>query len=43
MTFLTIFALTALAPLVAAATPESGIFNLNVTRVRTLRDQPGDR
>jgi hypothetical protein len=37
-----VFALTVLAPLLAAAAPGDNAFDLKVTRVRTLRDQPGD-
>ena len=42
MIFLRIFALTALAPFLVAAAPETSVFDLKVTRVRTLHDQPGD-
>ena len=42
MTFVRVLALTALVPLFAMAAPESSVFDLKVTRVRTLRDQPGD-
>ena len=42
MTLVRVFALTALVPLFAMAAPENSVFDLKVTRVRTLRDQPGD-
>jgi hypothetical protein len=42
MTLVRVFALTALGPLFAMAAPENSVFDLKVTRVRTLRDQPGD-
>lgn len=42
MTPVRVFALTALVPLFAMAAQENGVFDLKVTRVRTLRDQPGD-
>ena len=41
MTFVRVFALT-LVPLFVMAAPEKSVFDLKVTRVRTLRDQPGD-
>ena len=42
MTLVRVFALTALVPLFTMAAPENSAFDLKVTRVRTLRDQPGD-
>jgi len=42
MTFMSVLALTALASLFAMAAPQNSVFDLKVTRVRTLRDQPGD-
>jgi hypothetical protein len=42
MKLVRVFALTVLAPLFAMAAPENSVFDLKVTRVRTLRDQPGD-
>jgi hypothetical protein len=42
MTLVRVFALTALVPLLTMAAPENSVFDLKVTRVRTLRDQPGD-
>src|SRR5579872_5665863 len=42
MTLFRVFAFTALVPLFGVAAPENGVFDLKVTRVRTLRDQPGD-
>ena len=42
MTLFRAFAFTALVPLFAVAAPKNGVFDLKVTRVRTLRDQPGD-
>jgi hypothetical protein len=42
MTLFRVFAFTALVPLFAMAAPENSVFDLKVTRVRTLRDQPGD-
>ena len=42
MTLVRVFVLTALVPLFAMAAPENSTFDLKVTRVRTLRDQPGD-
>lgn len=42
MTFMKVLALTALAPLLAMAAQDNSVFDLKVTRVRTLRDQPGD-
>jgi len=42
MTLVRVFALTALVPLFAMAAQEKSVFDLRVTRVRTLRDQPGD-
>jgi hypothetical protein len=42
MTFVRVLALTALPPLLAMAAPNNTVFDLKVTRVRTLRDQPGD-
>jgi hypothetical protein len=42
MTLVRVFALTALVPLFTIAATENGVFDLKVTRVRTLRDQPGD-
>jgi hypothetical protein len=42
MTFMRVLALKALAPLLAMAPPDNSVFDLKVTRVRTLRDQPGD-
>jgi len=41
MTLVRVFALT-LVPLFVIAAPENSVFDLKVTRVRTLRDQPGD-
>jgi hypothetical protein len=37
-----VLALTALAPLFAMTAQENSVFDLKVTRVRALRDQPGD-
>jgi len=42
MTLARVFALTALMPLFAMAAPENSVFDLKVTRVRTLHDQPGN-
>jgi len=42
MTLVRVFALTALAPIFAIAAQENSVFDWKVTRVRTLRDQPGD-
>ena len=42
MTFARVFALTVLMPLFTMAAPENSVFDLKVTRVRTLKDQPGD-
>ena len=42
MTLVRVFALVALVPLFAMAGPENSVFDLKVTRVRTVRDQPGD-
>ena len=42
MTLVRVLALTALVPLFAMAAPKNSVFDLKVTRVRTLRDQPGD-
>ena len=42
MTLTRILGLTALVPLLAMASPENRVFNLKVTRVRTLHNQPGD-
>ena len=42
MTLVRVLALTALVPLFTMAAPENSAFDLKVTRVRTLRDQPGD-
>ncbi len=42
MTLVRVFALTALVPLFAMAAQENSVFDLKVTRVRTLRDQLGD-
>jgi hypothetical protein len=42
MTLVNVFALTALMSLFAMAAPENSVFDIKVTRVRTLRDQPGD-
>jgi hypothetical protein len=42
MTLVRVLALTALVPLLTMAAPENSAFDLKVTRVRTLRDQPGD-
>jgi hypothetical protein len=42
MTFVRVLALAALAPVFSVAAPDNGVFDLKVTRVRTLRDQPGD-
>src|SRR6202790_676582 len=42
MTLVRVFALTALVPLFTMAAQENSVFDLKVTRVRTLRDQPGD-
>jgi hypothetical protein len=37
-----VFAFTLLPSLLTIAAPENKVFDLKVTRVRTLRDQPGD-
>jgi len=42
MTPMRVFALTVLAPLFAMAAPGDSVFDLKVTRVRTLHNQPGD-
>jgi hypothetical protein len=42
MTLVRIFALTSLASLFAMAEPGDKVFDLKVTRVRTVRNQPGD-
>jgi hypothetical protein len=42
MTFARVLALTALTSLFSLAAAENSVFDLKVTRVRTLRDQPGD-
>jgi hypothetical protein len=42
MRFVNIFAMTLLPALLTIAAPEDRVFDLKVTRVRTLRDQPGD-
>jgi hypothetical protein len=42
MTLVRIFALTVLAPLFAMAAPGDNVFDLKVTRVRTMRNEPGD-
>jgi hypothetical protein len=42
MTLVKVFALNALLPLLAMAAPEKSVFDMKVTRVRALRDQPGD-
>src|SRR5579859_1338439 len=42
MTLVRLFALTVLVPLFTTAAPENSVFDLKVTRVRTLKDQPGD-
>ena len=42
MTLVRVFALTVLVPLFTMAAPENSVFDLKVTRVRTLKDQPGD-
>ena len=42
MTLVRVFALTVLMPLFTMAAPENRVFDLKVTRVRTLKDQPGD-
>jgi hypothetical protein len=42
MTLVKVFALTALVPLLAMAAAENSVFDMKVTRMRTLRDQPGD-
>ena len=42
ITLVRVFALTVLVPLFAMAAQENSVFDLKVTRVRTLRDQPGD-
>jgi len=42
MILVRVFALTALVSLFAVAAQENSVFDLKVTRVRTLRNQPGD-
>jgi len=42
MTLVRVFALTVLMPLFTMAAPENSVFDLKVTRVRALKDQPGD-
>ena len=42
MTLVRVFAMTVLFPLLTVAAPENSVFDLKVTRVRTLKDQPGD-
>lgn len=42
MTLVRVFALTVLMPLFTVAAPENSVFDLKVTRVRTLKGQPGD-
>ena len=42
MTLVRVFALTVLVPLFTMAAPENSVFDLKVTRVRRLHDQPGD-
>jgi hypothetical protein len=42
MTVVRVFALTLLPGLLVIAAPEKEVFDLKVTRVRILRDQPGD-
>jgi hypothetical protein len=42
MTLVRVFALVALVPLFSMAGPQNSVFDLKVTRVRTVRDQPGD-
>jgi hypothetical protein len=42
MTFIRVLALTTLMPVFAIPASEDSVFDLKVTRVRALRDQPGD-
>ena len=41
MTLVRVFAMTVLFPLLTVAAPENSVFDLKVTRVRTLKDQSG--